>query len=224
MVSVFFFRVAHGGLFVIFLTTYFYFTLKGNKQKGLLLLGVFLGFMVFLSAGGMQYVEILSRTSEFYMEQASKNSSASSLGNIFYSSNNPVFLVMRPIMLLFSPLPPPVLVQMRLDSLFFSIGSLVWYYLNGLNILALFSPSIKKKGQNSSPLLKALFVTVIISLILVSFTSRDPRHLVYFYPFVLVHGIHNYLSHKNLRKSFPLLAIVAFLGLVSLYILLKAFT
>jgi hypothetical protein len=222
LITAFFFRPAHGGLFLIFIISYLFFSLKSKKQRTIILFISFIAFLGFVKLGGLEYAEIISETSEYYMELTEENSSANSLGNIFYSSDNPVFLAMRPIVLLFSPIPPPILARLRMDTLFFSLGSILWYYLNGLNILAVLFFSKHWRKTSFPHVHIAMAITILASLILISLTSRDPRHLVYIHPFLLVYGINNYLTNRKLRRLFPLLAFIAMFGIISLYSLLKA--
>jgi|SaaInlStandDraft_1057018.scaffolds.fasta_scaffold00979_3 hypothetical protein len=207
------FRPASSFFLLIYVFIHFHNSIK--KRYLLTLVIILLGFYYYY---GYNFRDFES-TAEGYKALTNKEASDNSLGNRLYNINNLFVFPLKILYLIFSPIPPPILSKLSLRSFFLSLGYLASYYYIILYFTSLVKNlvfRIKDEGLTKD------FIYLLVISTIVILTSRDPRHLSYFYPLIFIRGIVFIEQNKKFSKDLIFLLIGLILPiLIAGYITLK---
>lgn len=197
-----------------FLLTYIFIHFYSSKIKLYLLLLLVILFIVdYYYDFQFRDLESISNT---YTELTSKEASVNSLGAKLLDSNNLLLFPIKFLYVLFSPIPPPILFKLSLQSIVFSVGLLIKYFF----ILIYLIDGIKNFFSNNSDFRKNfIYICIITGAIL--FSSRDPRHLNYLLPLIFVKSIYLFDYKVNLIKQSILYLILLGPLIIGVYFILK---
>lgn len=212
-------RPAHAIIFSFLLGVKFFFSIQGIVSKVLLIMVAIIVIFTFLESSVNDQLEEVSQVAENYDSEISENASGSSIGRLLYSSSNPVFIVIRPVVLFFSPIPPLIFSGLTFDNLFLSIGNLLWYFFGASFLVLLY---VKGRTIIYSNIYLSLTSVILFTPIIISLTSRDPRHIVFVYPIVQILVLQGIIKKEISVKLICLSLSAMGLLLVSFYLLLKA--
>lgn len=214
------FRLAHGAIFAFLLGLNVLYRMKKRSHQILLISAVLLVVFGFLNSFIYEQIDRVSRVSEFYSSETVQNANSGSLGALFFESKNPALLLIRPFFVLYQPIPPMIFTGVNLQNFFLSIGNIAWYfiltaYFVGFRCVSQFDLK-RKKIQIIT------FLMLLFSMLLVSFTSRDSRHLLFLYPMVNLVALLYIQKYPKLFKSVIAAILMGSFFLISIYVFLKA--
>jgi hypothetical protein len=185
---------------------------------GVAVVAVFSFFLYFLSRKPLesspqsgQLLDYVTHKVHFYFDLSEKESGSGSLGGKIRSSKNPVLLALAIPITFFSPAPPLFIYHFSLSHFFMGLGNILWYFFGFTYSLAL----IISRFKNIAGLHLPMVITFGITLVLVSFTSGDFRHLYFFHPFLIGFS----LIFLSTNKKYVPLILNFFLGLSLIFIL-----
>lgn len=191
-------RPASAFFISIFPVIYYIISAKNSKQRIFLIIATISLVALGLILKESIYNRDLEETKKLYNELAQETAAENSLGLKLIQSNNPVLNAFSIVYLLYSPIPPPFISEFRLDYLYISFGSLMWYFI--LPIFFISVPYYFKEKIHAN-IFFSFFVFFVFSAIVVNFTSSDVRHLQPIYPlsvvFVYYYLKNNYMEVKK---------------------------
>ncbi len=178
----YFIRPISAFFLIIFTVTYSFYS-SSRPQK------IILFFMV----SAMAYILMINPTlivkggsvqniTEYYAELSADYSDKNSIGSLLVQSTNPFMKPVVIIYLFFSPIPPPVVLKGNIHNAVRSIGSVIWYFILPLVTIAFFKAWLPKANK----VVPAFFITTAIAGVVIAFTSMEPRHLQFIYPFFII--------------------------------------
>jgi|GEM_PF-6131470 len=183
-----------------------------------ILAGAIILYVQFSSLYGVQ----IDASNEMYNNLVEQEASGDSIGAKLRASKNPVLVVANTIYTLYSPIPPPIFKDISFRNGVLSIGSFLWYFLLPAYFFSVWWNYKKQNINRFDLMMKSFSITFISSLIIISFTSGDTRHLLFLYPFVLL-GVFQYINQKkqayvNFLAIYSLFAIIVVGGYIALKI------
>lgn len=212
-----YFRVASMLLICVFILSYFFFS---QKQVVLRFISVLLVSLIGVSFVLFPEVVIERRfdeTLQNYNEILESSADEGSLGRQLRSSNNPIIFSIGIAYLLYSPLPPPFLKKQKLHYFIISLGCVLWYMM----IPAVFFGIVRhSKMEKTSAIAYSYLMFLLVTLIVVNYSTGSARHIVFIYPVALVFA-YDYIVHFGRRYRKFLFGYSLFL--VSMLVLYIAF-
>lgn len=141
--------------------------------------------------------ESFNKFSELTLSQASE----SSIGAKLVQSSNPLIQAILPLYVLLSPIPPPFVSDLSLKAFLISLGVVSWIFS-----LVLYFPFIqtfykerKEIAVNQIHYYRFVLISSIvagINVLIVGFSSHDPRHNLFIYPLLIP------MALTNIRKEY----------------------
>lgn len=201
-------------LLFVFLDYYYY---KINFKKSflnfLIISLIIFSFYTFDSVFVNQ-LEVNQKYAELTLAESSSNSIGAALMKI-----DSIFLIpIKLLYILFSPVPPSIFFKINLYSMVFSIGSLVKYYYTILFLLTMTNYYLKKAYDRIS---SRDFFYILIILLLIGFTSTDPRHYNFLFPLIFYYGIKYSTDNPKIFKNVSISFLLLFPIVITIYWLLK---
>ncbi len=123
-------------------------------------------------------------TRSSYLELSELTAANGSLGVKLYGSNNKLLEPFKYFYYLMSPIPPPIFGGLNILTIYITIGSIIWYL-----IVLSFIKSVFRIENRINPYFLTLFIIFLISVVVGTNTTKDPRHLIYIYPLIIPFGL-----------------------------------
>lgn len=160
----------------------------------------------------------ISRYYEFYKQRAIAESGSGSIGLFLKQSNNPIIFIISVFYIYLSPIPPVFIKDLNVLNLFIGYGNMLWYILGTTFFVAVLQ-AYRSRGMSN--LLKSTLLCAIGSLLFVTMTTGNTRHLYFLHPLIAMFSIDYALNHKI--QFIYLLFIIAFAGAFAgaVYFLIK---
>ena len=212
----FFVRPASAFFIAAFPASSLLFNSKEIRRKSIPVLIILIALLLFYKND--IYNRDIKDTQEMYRELSSQTSSDNSIGLKLIKSDNLIFRILSVPYIILSPIPPPIFKNFNFNSFFISIGSILWYIY-----LPIFFLSIKKfaKQIEFRKIIVQYMATFILSSILVTQTSADPRHLILFYPISIFFSVLYIFRYKNeffhFLLNYTMISIICIIG----YLIIK---
>jgi hypothetical protein len=228
-------RDASSFLLAVFIITYIGLGLKGNNHKLLFIAGCFLAIIVALSTllvaastapPAVQplktdFIKFLSYQIHYYNKEILHESLQTSLGARLRDFSNPVAVLTGILYMFFSPVPPLFFQSFTFGNLFLGLGNMVWYFIGFLYVFSVFQSSYSPVHRR---VWWAVLMTLLLSLLMVYFSSGDSRHLHFIQPFIIGFTVEYFTRNKNSAILTTKILLVAGAALSMLYLILKFVT
>ncbi len=226
-------RGASAALAIVFMITYWASALRikqitiYNKWLSIVMIILVLATSIYLVSGNLNVlknsdVDLFKRivnTVNFYQAHSLEQASNDSFGSILKQSNNPIIFLLLLVYTYLSPVPPEFIKTFNLKTVFMGVGNILWYVVAPVFIGGYFQLT---KDKSLRSILHAVVVTLVISLIVVSMTSGNPRHLYFLHPLIILFVVAYIIRYPlSFLHFFSASAITGFAGFI-LYLLLKS--
>lgn len=214
----YFLRPASAFFIAIFPAAYFVFAAKTKLRRNIVLLFFALIVFVGLLFKSQIYDRDIKETQEMYDQLAQESSAESSIGMKLTRSGNIAIRAVSVIYIIYSPVPPPIIVEPRLDYIFISLGSLIWYFAIPCLLILTF---VYFNDPYFGKYLKSFIVFFLFSAIIVTFSSADVRHLQPVYPLSLAFVLYFIIEKYSMFKKYIYLYLFCIPIPIFLYVIVK---
>jgi hypothetical protein len=211
----YFIRPVHGILLFVFFGIYTLFSYKASILVKICALAFF--SLLIYSFNIFAFAEIfheLNEVQEKYIAHSNEVNDVGSIGLKLYNSEHIWLWPVKLIYYLLSPIPPPIFSDFNGLALFLTLGSILWYFF----VFGLFS-SLRRRSNWNKPLYSSAVFIIFVSCIIGVSSSKDPRHLVFLSPLIVLLGHVELLHISKARLVFGGVFITLF-GLL-FYVFLK---
>lgn len=215
-----------------FVVVYMLLNVKGTNFKvlaiGLFFLGIVIAAAVLVTAAAMHppkvqppetdFMNFLSYQIHYYNKLIIAETSWDSLGIRLRNFDSPVMVCLGIVYMYFSPVPPLFVQSPTFANFFLGIGNIIWYFIAFSYAFSIFKPSSSTIHRK---VWWAILITLLLSLLMVFFSSSDPRHLLFIQPFIAGFTIEFLLTSKRSAFLLGKMALIGGLILAVLYLILK---
>lgn len=214
----YFLRPASAIFMTMFPAGYFVFAAKSRLSRNSVLL--FFTALIFtgLAFKSQIYDRDIKETQKMYDELAQENSSESSIGMKLTRSGSVAVRAMSVLYIIYSPVPPPFFIEQRLDFLFLSLGSSIWYFAFPSLVLFFF---LYYKDKEIGKYLNSFMLFFVFSAFIVTFSSADVRHLQPIYPLSLAFVLYFIKERFEVFKKYMYLYLFIIPFPIALYVIVK---